>query len=228
MWSILTDPDVQYSLWLTAKTALIDLGLFCVVVPPLAWALARHPGLWQRITSFVVTLPLVFPPIALGYLLLVVFGRFGPIGQYLEAVGLPLLFTQTGVIVAGFVAGLPLVIRPVESALGSKGLQDLEAAARVHGLSNTKILTQITFPLIRVPMATGLLLGCARVTGEVGITLMLGGNIAGRTNTLSLEIFNAVGRADYDVANVLCAILVSLATLLFIAMENVRKRSVQL
>ena len=129
---------------------------------------------------------------------------------------------------AGFIAGLPLVIRPLQAAFSSAQLLDLEEAARVHGASELHIFLGITLPLIRPSLAVGLLMGCARVSGEVGITMMLGGNISGKTNTLSLEIFNAVSRADFDVANVLCLVLSLFAALLFLIMEVILKKSINL
>ena len=119
--------------------------------------------------------------------------------------------------------------RPAASgAFSSSQLLDLEEAARVHGASEARIFLGITLPLIRPSLAVGLLMGCARVSGEVGITMMLGGNISGKTNTLSLEIFNAVSRADFDVANALCVVLSLFAALLFIVMEIILKKSIKL
>ena len=227
-WEVYTDPDVIFSLLLTLKTTLIALIGFLIVAPGLGWLLARRPNWAVRALGFIVTLPLVFPPIALGYLLLVLLGRHGLIGAAFYNAGIPIIFSSTAVALAGFIAGLPLVIRPLQAAFGSERLIELEEAARVHGASEPRIFLGITMPLIRPSLAAGLLLGCARITGEVGITMMLGGNIAGRTNTLSLEIFNAVGRADYDVANALCVVLVITAVLLFIAMETIMKRSIKL
>jgi molybdate transport system permease protein len=98
----------------------------------------------------------------------------------------------------------------------------------VLGASNLSVFFRITLPLVRPSLAVGLLMGCARVSGEVGITMMLGGNIAGKTNTLSLEIFNAVSRGDFEVADTLCLVLSLFAALLFLAMEAVLRKSVKL
>ena len=151
----------------------------------------------------------------LGYLLLTVLGRTGVVGECLSPFGLSLIFNEPAVILAGFVAGLPLVVRPLQAAFSSSRLTELEEAARIHGANDWQIFRRITLPLVRPSLAAGLLLGFARVSGEVGMTMMLGGNIAERTNTLSLEIFNAVSRADFDAANALCFILSLFAVLLF-------------
>lgn len=163
----------------------------------------------------------------LGYLLLTVLGRTGVVGECLSPFGLSLIFNEPAVILAGFVAGLPLVVRPLQAAFSSSRLTELEEAARIHGANDWQIFRRITLPLVRPSLAAGLLLGFARVSGEVGMTMMLGGNIAERTNTLSLEIFNAVSRADFDAANALCFILSLFAVLLFLATEVLMRRALK-
>ena len=163
----------------------------------------------------------------LGYLLLTVLGRTGVVGECLSPFGLSLIFNEPAVILAGFVAGLPLVVRPLQAAFSSSRLTELEEAARIHGANDWQIFRRITLPLVRPSLAAGLLLGFARVSGEVGMTMMLGGNIAERTNTLSLEIFNAVSRADFDATNALCFILSLFAVLLFLATEVLMRRALK-
>ena len=163
----------------------------------------------------------------LGYLLLTVLGRTGIVGECLSPFGLSLIFNEPAIILAGFVARLPLVVRPLQAAFSSSRLTELEEAARIHGANDWQIFRRITLPLVRPSLAAGLLLGCARVPGEVGMTMMLGGNIAERTNTLSLEIFNAVPRADFDAANALCFILSLFAVLLFLATEVLMRRALK-
>lgn len=225
--ALLSEPALLFSLSLTAKTCLVTLGLFSIAGPLLGYYLARHPGWLSRIVGFLVTMPLVFPPVALGYLLLTVLGRTGFVGEQLSTFGLSLIFNEAAVALAGFVAGLPLVVRPLQAAFSSSRLMELEEAARIHGASNWQIFLRITLPLVRPSLAAGLLLGCARVSGEVGMTMMLGGNIAGRTNTLSLEIFNAVSRVDFDAANALCFILSLFAIVLFLATEALMRRTLK-
>lgn len=225
--TLLSEPALLFSLTLTAKTCLVTLVLFSVAGPLLGYYLARHPGWLSRGVGFLVTMPLVFPPVALGYLLLTVLGRTGVVGECLSPFGLSLIFNEPAVILAGFVAGLPLVVRPLQAAFSSSRLTELEEAARIHGANDWQIFRRITLPLVRPSLAAGLLLGCARVSGEVGMTMMLGGNIAERTNTLSLEIFNAVSRADFDAANALCFILSLFAVLLFLATEALMRRALK-
>ncbi len=207
---ILNEPQLLFSLALTAKTCLVTLALFLVAGPLAVYYLARAPGVAPRVLGFIITIPLVFPPVALGYMLLTALGRTSLVGGALEPFG------------------LPLVVRPLQAAFASPRLIELEEAARIHGAGRRDVFLRITLPLVRPSRAAALLLGCARVSGEVGITMMLGGNISERTNTLSLEIFNAVSRADFDAANALCLLLSLFAAVIFLAAELLIRRSPRL
>ena len=123
------------------------------------------------------------------------------------------------------IAGLPLVIRPIQGALASEQLKALEFAARVHGAPPLTVYRKVTLPLVRGQILSGLLLGISRASGEVGITMMVGGNISDRTNTLSLEIWNAVSRADFDVATTLCLLLSAFTLLIFIVLDRLQRRA---
>ena len=195
---LLRDEEVLFSVWLTLKVAAVCLALHLITTVPLAlWA--RSPKApFRRTLNFVVTLPLVFPPIALGYLLLMALGQTG-LGEPLQRLfGVRLIFSQAAVVLAAYIAGLPLVIKPVQAALGSETARKLTEAARVTGAGPIAAFFLVVIPLIRTSLVVGLLLGVTRSFGEVGISLMLGGNIAQRTNTLSLEVFNAVSRGDFE------------------------------
>ena len=223
--SALKSPELIFAVMLTAKTCLVAGAGFLVLAPPLAWLFARREGVGVRALSFFVTLPLVFPPVALGYLLLLLIGRSGPLGGMLDAVGISIVFTPWAVYLAAFIAGLPLVIRPIQGALASEQLKALEFAARVHGAPPLTVYRKVTLPLVRGQILSGLLLGISRASGEVGITMMVGGNISDRTNTLSLEIWNAVSRADFDVATTLCLLLSAFTLLIFIVLDRLQRRA---
>lgn len=222
---VLASPELLFAVTLSAKTCLTAGAAFLVFAPPLAWLFARRDGVWVRALSFFVTLPLVFPPVALGYLLLLLIGRSGPVGGLLDDFGLSFVFTSWAVYLAAFIAGLPLVIRPIQGALAGERLRALEFAARVHGATPLTVYRRVTLPLVRGQILSGLLLGVSRASGEVGITMMIGGNIAGRTNTLSLEIWNAVSRADFDAATVLCLLLSLFTLAVFLVLDRLQRRS---
>ena len=222
--AVFHDPALIFPILLTLKTCAAALLLFLLCGPPLALWASRSSSLPCRSVSFLVTLPLVFPPIALGYMLLLLFGRMGPLGGLLEASGIRIVFSQSGVCLAAFMAGLPLVVRPLQAAFGGEGVLRLEQAARVTGCGPFRTFIFVTVPLARNTLASGLLLAAARASGEVGVTMMLGGNIAGRTNTLSLEIFNCVSRGDFDQAGQLCVLLAGVGLLLYVLLERLQRK----
>lgn len=203
----LTDPTLAYPAALTVKVAAITLVLHLGLGLGLGWALAR-PG-WRGRTALdiAVTLPLVFPPLALGFFLLLLLGRRSPLGGWLDgAFGLSFIFTVEGVVLASVIAGLPLVVKPIEAAIAGVS-RSLGEASSTLGRSEWETFVHVIIPNIRGAIVAGLVLGTARSLGEVGITLMLGGNIVGRTNTMSLEIYNAVFNGEYPRAVVLSALL---------------------
>ena len=225
LWAGLCTPEVSFSVLLTVRVCTACLVLHALTAVPLArLSMAKKPCL-RRAVKFVITLPLVFPPMAMGFLLLVFFGRNGWGGMALQkAFGVSLVFSQGGIILAAWLAGLPLVIKPVQTALANPNLLQLEQAARVCGASPRSCFFWVTLPLIRHGLGAGLLLGITRAMGEVGISLMLGGNIAGRTNTLSLEVFNAVSTGEFQRAAMLCSILAIISLLLYLGIEWCQKR----
>ncbi|MDO5116756.1 MAG: ABC transporter permease subunit [Synergistaceae bacterium] len=192
-------------------------------LPAARW-FSRSDSPLARAASFLTTLPLVFPPIALGYILLMLLGKNGPLGAPLyDHFGLRLVFSQAGVAAGAFTAGLPLFVRPVQAAFQSPEVMKYEEAARVMGCGPFKTFFLVTAPLSRRSIYSGLLLAVARASGEVGITMMLGGNIAGRTNTLSLEIFNCVSRGDFDEATRLCLMLASVSLAIYFVLEKLQR-----
>ena len=225
LWAGLCTPEVSFSVLLTVRVCTACLVLHALTAVPLArLSMAKKPCL-RRAVNFVITLPLVFPPMAMGFLLLVFFGRNGWGGMALQkAFGVSLVFSQGGIILAAWLAGLPLVIKPVQTALANPNLLQLEQAARVCGASPRSCFFWVTLPLIRHGLGAGLLLGITRAMGEVGISLMLGGNIAGRTNTLSLEVFNAVSTGEFQRAAMHCSILAIISLLLYLGIEWCQKR----
>ena len=205
--TVLSAPGILGALWLTAQTCLIAGIGFAIFGPMLAWWFARRPTAFSRIASFLTTLPL------------------GWIGSWLYDAGIYLIFTPASVALAAFIAGLPLVVKPIQTALEGRQLKAIEFAGAVHGASGWTILRHITLPYVRPQILSGLLLGVSRASGEVGITMMVGGNLSGKTNTLSLEIFNAVSRADFDAAAALCLILSIFTIVIFAILEGIRRRT---
>ena len=185
----------------------------------LAWLLARRRFFGRGALDAVVTLPLVFPPVVLGYGLLLLLGRQGWLAQWMPDLLRPdIVFTKTGLVVAAFIAGLPLMVKPAQAAFSCVSPRLREAAATL-GHSPWSVFWHVELPLARRGVAAGLILAGGRGLGEVGLSLMLGGNIAGRTETLSLAIYNHVFDGNLACANMLSLWLAVLALLAFVLLR---------
>ncbi len=194
--------------WATA------INLFAGVGVGYALARFRFPG--RDLLDTVLTLPMVMPPSVLGYYLLVVLGRNGPIGAWLqENFGINLIFTWQGAVIAASIVAFPLVFKPARAAFEAVDGQ-LEQAARVLGTRELAIFFRVTLPLAWRGILAGLLLAFARALGEFGATLMVAGSIPGRTQTLSIAVYEAVQAGQDDVATtlVLMTSVVCIAVLL--------------
>lgn len=197
-----------------------SMGLQLVLGTALGWLLARRRFTGHGLLDALVTLPLVFPPIVLGYFLLMLLGRQGWVTQWLPPGLQPeIVFTQTGLVIAAFVAGLPLMVKPAQAAFAGIPPHLREAAALL-GARPWSVFWHIDAPLARRGIAAGLVLAGGRTLGEVGLSLMLGGNIAGRTETLSLAIYNHVMDGNLACANMLSLLLASIAVLAFFVLRR--------
>ncbi len=177
---------------LTLRVAIAATLLASVMGIPLAWALARRSFPGRDIVGVAILLPMLLPPTVLGYYLLQVIGREGVIGRWTEAVGLGrLVFTPTAAVIAGFIACLPFLVRAAQA--GFEQVTPVhEEAARTLGRSEPAIFFTVTLPLAWRGILAGIALAFARATGEFGATLMVAGNIPGRTQTASIAIYDAV------------------------------------
>lgn len=179
-------------LGLTLRTAALATLL---IVPPglaVAWLLARQRWRGKSLVETLVALPLVMPPVATGLILLQLLGRRGPIGAWLHrAFDLDIVFTWRAVVAAMMVMSFPLLVRAARVAFEEVDPR-LEQIARTLGASETRVFATITLPLAMRGIASGLLLAFARAIGEFGATILVAGNIPGRTTTLSLAIYNHV------------------------------------
>ncbi len=191
-----TAPTPWFPLYLSLKVALLAAGLALVVGAPLAWLIARRRLPAADLWSVAVTLPMVLPPTVLGYLLLLCIGRQGPLGRWLlERWHVNLVFTWQAAVLAATLAALPLAVRTAQAAF--EGVDPLlEAAARTLGRSELAIFFTVAVPLAARGLLAGGVLAFARAMGEFGATLMVAGNIPGRTQTLPLAIYDAVQAGD--------------------------------
>lgn len=195
---------------LTLGTA--ALSTLLIVVPGLAvaWLLARYRWRGKSLVETLVALPLVMPPVATGLILLELFGRRGPIGGWLHALGIEVVFTWRAVVLAMAVMSFPLLVRAARVAFEEVNPR-LEQIARTLGASDARVFLTITLPLAARGIVSGMLLAFARAIGEFGATILVAGNIPGRTSTLSLAIYNHVQLGRDDEAFRLLAIAVGIA-----------------
>ena len=205
---------------LSLKVMLVSGLLLFAVGLPLALALSRPGWPGRSLLRAVVSLPLIFPPIALGFFLLLMLGRYGWLNRWLpDFWRIDLVFSFSALVVAAFVAGLPLMVKPVLAALEREGRLFAEAAATL-GKSDAEIFWHVTLPSISGALMAGLALGVGRGMGEVGMSLLLGGNLIGKTDTLSLAIYNAVLEGDFPRAGKFAFILAVLALALFVMLDR--------
>lgn len=208
---------IQLSLWVASVATVLNL----LLAGGCAYVLARRNFAGKSWFEAVLTLPMVLPPTVVGYYLLVLLGRNSTLGAWLESwFGIRLIFTIEGAIVAATVVTFPLVLKPARAAFEAVDSQLIQAG-KVLGLSNFAVFCRITLPLAWRGMLAGLMLAFARAMGEFGATLMLAGSIAGKTQTLSIAIYEAVQAGEQQSANelvlvtsVLCVLLLVLANLL--------------
>jgi molybdate transport system permease protein len=188
-----------------------------VILPPglaVALALARYRGPGRSVLETVLALPLVLPPTAVGILLLELLGRRRPLGAWLAAHGIEVVFTWKAVLLATAVMSFPLLVRQARTAFEEVDPR-LPALARTLGCGRAGAFFRVTLPLARRGVLSGTVLAFSRALGEFGATVMIAGNIPGRTRTLALAIFheNQVGRDDRALALVGVTVVLAFAAL---------------
>jgi molybdate transport system permease protein len=206
------------AIWLTIKLAALTTVLLLLLGTPVAWWLARTPSRFKGLVGSVVTLPLVLPPAVLGFYLLVLMGPNGPVGRLTQSLGLGLLpFTFAGLVVASCLYSMPFVVQPLQQAFAAVGRAPMEAAATLRASPLDAFFT-VALPMARPGFITAAVLGFAHTVGEFGVVLMIGGNIPGQTQVLSMAIYNHVEAMEYANAHWLaCGMLVfSFAVLLLL------------
>ena len=206
-------------LWLTLKVALIATVLAGVVGVGLAWWMARRRFAGQSLVDAVLMLPMVLPPTVLGYYLIVLIGRNGVLWQYLDRwFGINLIFTWQGAVIAASIVSLPLVYKAARAAF--EDVDDRFAhAARTLGAGELEIFLRVSLPLAVRGIAAGLMLAFARAMGEFGATLMIAGNLPGKTQTLSIAVYDAV-QAGNDAEALWLTLVISVVCLTVLVVSS--------
>jgi molybdate transport system permease protein len=208
-----------FPLWLSLRVAVLATLVALVIGLWLAYMLANREFRGKELLDAAVTLPLVLPPTVLGYYLLVLLGRASPLGKFYEWLfGAPLVFTWQAAVVAALIHATPLLVKSARAALESVD-KSYERAARTLGASEWRVFFQVTLPLANRSILAAAVLAFARSLGDFGITIMIAGNIPGRTQTMSVAIYDAVEAGNGAMARVL-VLIVSVAAMFILFLAN--------
>lgn len=211
-------------IWLTLQLASVTVLLLLLLSTPIAWWLAHTNSKLKVPVEAITALPLVLPPTVLGFYLLVLMGGNGPLGQlWMSLTGHPLSFSFAGLIVASCVYSLPFVVQPLQAAFESLDRHAIEAAWTL-GASRSKTFVTVIVPQARRGLLTAIVLGFAHTIGEFGVVLMVGGNIPGQTQVVSIAIYEHVETLDYATAHTLSAGLMVFSFVVLFFVYGVNRR----
>ncbi len=205
--------QIWFPLTLTLWIASISSFLVLCSGVVIAYIFARHDFPGKELAELLVTLPLVLPPTVIGYLLVILLGKNGFLGHLIyDILGTGIMFTWQAAAIAAYTVSLPLMVRTAKAAIETVD-KELEYTAYILGRNEIETALLITLPLAKRGILAGLVLSFARAIGEFGATLMLAGNIPGKTNTMSLSIYNAFMRGNDELAQILVLILILMSLL---------------
>lgn len=205
--------QVWFPLYITLKISLVSSLIVAILGTVISYLLARREFMGKWLIDSLVTLPMILPPTVTGYMLVVLLGKRGIIGQTLfNLTGISILFTWQVAVIAAFVVSLPLMVKTTTAAIEAVD-KELEYVAYTLGKSELETALFITLPLAKKGILAGIILSFARALGEFGATLMVAGNIPGRTNTMAISIYSAFQGGNSELANTLVIILVLMSLL---------------
>ncbi len=212
------------ALGITLKLALLTTFILLLIGTPLAWWLSRSRWRYKFLLEAIIALPLVLPPTVLGFYLLLLLGPNGPLGGLMIAMGgRPLAFTFTGLVIGSVVYSMPFVIQPLQNAFSAIGQRPMEVAATLRASPMDRFFT-VAIPLARPGFLTAAVLGFAHTVGEFGVVLMIGGNIPGETQVLSIAIYDHVEGLEYAHAHWLSGGLLLMSFILLITVYAFNRR----
>jgi molybdate transport system permease protein len=224
MTSIVT-PEAMQAIVLTLKLASLTTLLLLLIATPLAWWLSQTQSRWRAPVSAVVTLPLVLPPTVLGFYILIVLGPQGWVGQLTQSLGLGVLsFSFTGLLIGSIIFSLPFAVQPIQYAFEAMGKRPMEVAATLRASPLNAFFT-VALPLAKPGLLTATVLSFAHTVGEFGVVLMIGGNIPGKTQVVSTQIYGHVEAMEYTQAHWLAAGMVVFSFGVLIALSRLKRRS---
>jgi len=210
MRTMLSD-DKLFSLFLSFRIVFATMPILLVAALLISFAALYARGSARLAMEICLTLPIVFPPVGIGFLLVCLCGAHGALGRWM---GVDLMFRFSGLVAAACITGIPFIAQPILTGVDNR-LKALCEASRTLGRGKLATFFLLVLPLLKNNIMAGALLASARILGEVGISLMIGGNIRDKTNTISLEIYNAVLDGDNRGALVLSVILMLFSVIVF-------------
>jgi len=207
-----------FPLWISLKTAVVSTFVTFLLGIATAWFVANYRGKLKGLLDGIFTLPLVLPPTVVGFFLLLLFGKHGPIGKVLFAIGTAVIFSWPATVIAATVVAFPLMYKTARGAFEQID-ENIVNAARTLGVSEWKVFWRVSVPLAWPGIAAGTILAFARSLGEFGATLMIAGNIPGKTQTIPLAIFFAAEGGEMGKA-LIWVLLIFCISLLVMALMN--------
>ena len=222
-------PEDWQAIFLTLRLATLVTIILLVIATPVAWWLTTTRSKLKPIVGALVALPLVLPPTVIGFYLLIAMGPNGPVGELTQSLGLGTLpFTFAGLVIASVIYSFPFVVQPIQNSFEALGKRPLEVAATLRA-SRLDTFFTVVLPLAKPGFMTATILGFAHTVGEFGVILMIGGNIPGETQVISVLIYEHVESLQYAQAHSLSAamIIFSFVVLLLLYGFNQKQKSIR-
>ena len=214
-----------YPIVVSIKLALMTTLLLLIFATPVAWWLSRGQSALRSTLSSVLTLPLVLPPSVLGFYMLIFMGPNGPLGKLTESLGVGLLtFTFPGLLIGSMVYSLPFMIQPLQTSFESLGPRPSEVASTL-GVRPFTTFVKVVVPLCRPGFLTGIVLTFAHTIGEFGVVLLIGGNVPGKTQVVSTEIYSLVEAMEYGKAHVLAGGMLVFSFIVLLALAQLNRQA---
>ncbi|MGL5507708.1 MAG: molybdate ABC transporter permease subunit [Paraclostridium sp.] len=205
-------------LYISLKTSLTATILTTIIGIIISYKMANYTGRYKNLIDGILTLPLILPPTVVGFFLLLIIGKNGPVGMFLDNFDINLIFSWVATVISAVVVSFPMMYRTSRSAFEQID-SNMIYAARTLGLSEKEIFFKIAIPLAYPGIIAGIILAFARALGEFGATLMIAGNIPGKTQTMPVAIFFAVESGQIDIAMIWVMIIIGISSFMIVILN---------